>query len=206
MVTRLHHFQTEDYYDGFNFYDWSGSDGGDDVDDDVNRGEVDYEAIGEKVEKAPPSKLFGGLPSDIYCDIVETLEDRCAERSILELWKYDEEVIRKLTRREILDAINDVKTSPVFGQAIDFADFLGRKELDASGRVVGAKTLVSGWLTEFDQNEKGNSSSVIGVEFNLADPFTMEWERKLSEALRGQQEKVAEAEDGFRMLYRVERG
>ena len=122
------------------------------------------------------------------------------------MWKYDEEVIRKLTRKEILDAVNDVKTSPVFGQAIDFADFLGRKKLDVLGRVVGAKTLVSGWLTEFDQNEKGNSSSVIGVEFNLADPFTMEWERKLSEALRGQQEKVADANDGFRMLYRVERG
>ena len=122
------------------------------------------------------------------------------------MWKYDEEVIRKLTRKEILDAVNDVKTSPVFGQAIDFTDFLGRKKLDVLGRVVGAKTLVSGWLTEFDQNEKGNSSSVIGVEFNLADPFTMEWERKLSEALRGQQEKVADANDGFRMLYRVERG
>lgn len=121
------------------------------------------------------------------------------------MWNYDEDVIRKLTRAEILEAVNDVKTSPVFGQSIDFTSFLGRTELDASGRVVGAKTLQSGWLTEFDQNDKGNSTTVIGVEFNLADPFTMEWERKLQEAFKEQQEKLAEADDGFRMLYKVER-
>ena len=199
--------QGEDYFDnGFNFYDWSSDDAHDTDDDDVNRGEVDYEGIGEKAEEAPPSKLFGGLPSDIYCDIVDTLKDRCAERSILELWNYDEDVIRTLSRADILEAVNNVKTSPVFGQSVDFTSFLGDKEVDASGRVVGAKTLQSGWLTEFDQNAKGNSSRVIGVEFNLADPFTMRWEHELVEAFRLQQEKVAEANDGFRMLYKVERG
>ena len=91
-------------------------------------------------------------------------------------------------------------------QTIDFTDFLGDKQLDSSGRVVGAKTMQNIWLTESDLNEKGNSSTVIGVEFNLADPFTMGWERKLSEAFKKHQAKVADGDDGHHMLYRVERG
>ena len=197
----------EDYFANFNFYDGTS---GNDVADDVNRGEVDHEGIGEKVDndksKPKKSKLFNGLPSEIYCDIVETLQDHCAERSILELWNYDEDIIRGLTRQEILDAVNDVKNSPVFGQAMDYSDLLGTKELDASGRVVGAKTVQSLWITEFDQTKKGNSSTVVGVEFNLADPLTMEWERQLSEEFKRQQEKVDGADDSFRMFFRVERG
>ncbi len=31
---------------------------------------------------------------EIYCDIIETLSEKCFEYSVLELWHYDEKVIR----------------------------------------------------------------------------------------------------------------
>jgi len=48
------------------------------------------------------------LPPEIYCDLVNTLNDKCLESSLLELWKFDRKVIEKLTTKAILDAINTV--------------------------------------------------------------------------------------------------
>ena len=39
------------------------------------------------------------LPKEVYCDIVETLEEKCGEYSILEIWKYDADVISNLTQQ-----------------------------------------------------------------------------------------------------------
>ena len=44
---------------------------------------------------------IGNLPRDIYCDIVETLKDHCAEGSLLELWDYSEEWIAGLSRQQV---------------------------------------------------------------------------------------------------------
>ena len=44
-----------------------------------------------------------------------TLKERCNEHSILEIWKYDEEVIRGLKQQDIIDAVNTVdKRSVVY--------------------------------------------------------------------------------------------
>jgi hypothetical protein len=39
------------------------------------------------------------LPPEVYCDIVETLNDKCGEYSLLEIWNYDEERIKKLSQQ-----------------------------------------------------------------------------------------------------------
>ena len=36
---------------------------------------------------------------DVYCDLIETLDDRCLETSILELWNFDEVTIRRSDRQ-----------------------------------------------------------------------------------------------------------
>jgi hypothetical protein len=54
-------------------------------------------------------ELIQNLPRSIYCDIVNTLNEKCAEYSILEIWKFDREVIERLTDQDIVDAINTVK-------------------------------------------------------------------------------------------------
>ena len=85
------------------------------------------------------------LPKDIYCDIVETLEERCGEYSVLEIWKYDPDVISGLTRQDIVDAINTVDESPIFGLKTDYANYLGQVERNLTGHVVGAKSLRTIW-------------------------------------------------------------
>ena len=61
----------------------------------------------------------------MYCDLIETLSDKCGEYSLLEIWKYDEARIRALSVQDIVDAVNTVDESPVFGYDTDFTDYLG---------------------------------------------------------------------------------
>ena len=61
----------------------------------------------------------------MYCDLIETLSDKCGEYSLLEIWKYDEARIRALSIQDIIDAVNTVDESPVFGYDTDFTDYLG---------------------------------------------------------------------------------
>ena len=65
------------------------------------------------------------LPPEVYCDLIETLTDKCGEYSLLEIWKYDEERIGALSAQDIVDAVNTVEESPVFGYDTDFTDYLG---------------------------------------------------------------------------------
>ena len=48
------------------------------------------------------ASLAEALPRDIYCDLIDTLKEKCLEHSILELWKYDKDVISRLTTQDIL--------------------------------------------------------------------------------------------------------
>ena len=82
-----------------------------------------------------------GLPRDIYCALVETLEDKCGEFSLLEMWNYDKEVISNLTEQKIIDAVNLVHVSPVFGHDSNYANYLGRVEYNLTGHVVRAKSI-----------------------------------------------------------------
>ena len=106
------------------------------------------------------------LPKDIYCDIVETLEEKCGEYSILEIWKYDPDVISGLTQRDIVDAINTVEESPVFGLRTDYADYLGQVERNGTGHVVGARTVRTIWLEQFDPGEIPPSRELVGFEMD----------------------------------------
>ena len=154
----------EDYEDYFNFY-------GGDVEDPA------------EVEHDDGEDLLEDLPREIYCDLINTLSDKCGEYSILELWKFNEDVIRKLSRQEILDAINTVDVSPQFGYDTDFTTYLGGKTLNGSGHVVSAKSVRSFWITRFDVDLVDLTSEKIGFEYNRADNFTMEWESRMAEAL-----------------------
>ena len=57
---------------------------------------IDYEKYGMK--KAGEKRLEDEkveLPDDIYCDLVNTLDDKCLEASLLSIWKYNRFVLRE---------------------------------------------------------------------------------------------------------------
>ncbi len=134
------------------------------------------------------------LPPEVYCDLIETLNDKCGQYSLLELWKYDEDVISRLTYQDIIDAINTAEESPVFGYETNYTEYLGHVRRNSSGHVVGAKTVRSVWRTEFDPSllgEWGESDAAkVGLELEVADPFTLSYEMKLINLFRNMSEEV----------------
>ncbi|XP_058455375.1 NPC intracellular cholesterol transporter 1-like [Malaya genurostris] len=101
------------------------------------------------------------LPSFMYCPMIERLPVGCMEFSILELWKFDREVIAQLTKEQIVDKLNKTKISPVTGHTVDYSELLGGIERDWSGHIVTATSLQSNWMvhvnyTEVDHDISGN--------------------------------------------------
>ena len=52
------------------------------------------------------------LCTNLSSKINPALRERCAEKSLLELWEYDESVIANLTKADIVEAVNSVTKSP----------------------------------------------------------------------------------------------
>ena len=66
--------------------------------------------IGEvEVKGSRSDDYLSSLPPHIYCDLVTTIDKRCAETSLLEIWDFDKEIINNLTTQDILDAINTLE-------------------------------------------------------------------------------------------------
>jgi hypothetical protein len=135
---------------------------------------------------------INGLPREIHCDLVNTLKMQCAEYNILELWKYDEAMIRNLTRQEIIDDINTVT-----GYDADFTIYLGGKKYNSSGSVVGATSVVIKWNTEWAPDKLEHANKISGFDFHLADPFTMQWESSIINRLLSQTKKMQDDGKGF---------
>ena len=75
--------------------------------------------------------------------------------------------------------------------APDFTDYLGGQKLNATGHVVAATATRSILLATYDASRTAESQKVFGVEFDLADPFTMAWEAKLVETLTDAKVRLA---------------
>ncbi len=187
-----------DYYGGFSYaYDSPAST--DDKDE-----EEESESKKEDDDDDDPNDL-DSLPPEIYCDIVDTLQDKCGEYSLLEIWKYDEDVIRSLTQQDIIDAVNTLKESPVFGYEVNFTDYLGGKVYNETGHVVGAKSLRSIWLQKFDPDNIESTQKLTGFEVDLVDAFTMAYEAELIKLFRKIDEEISERDDGHKLYFNVAR-
>ena len=91
-----------------------------------------------RVKRQTGFEWLSYLPSDMYCDIIEMTKYACYERSILEIWGYDRNVIEILTDEQIIEDINSVETSGVFGRRTNFSSMLANTERDSSGKIIKA--------------------------------------------------------------------
>ena len=157
----------------------------------------------------PPLRIFEILHLNpflqVYCDLVTTLEDKCGEYSLLEIWNYDEDRIRELTEKDIIDAVNTLTSSPVFGYDTDFTSYLGNKKYNSTGHVIGANSIRSVWLATFDPEEIKKSGKSAGIELDLADPFTMEWELQLIDVLLNLADDIRDEGHGYELYIHVAR-
>ena len=160
------------YYDDYvNFYgsEWSESDS-------------------DEANKLDNSRTLDGLPKDIYCALVETLQDLCGEFSLLEIWSYDPKRIEKLEDQDVINDINTIDESPVFGYLTNYSsNYLGQVEINLTGHVVGAKTIRSIWMEQFNPDDIPPTSKLTGFEVNQADPFTIGYENEVLKVLNSWQ-------------------
>ena len=172
-----------DYEDYFNFYG----------------GEVS-EQEEEKDDSDEHDHMLDGLPKQVYCDIVETLQDKCGEYSLLEIWEYDREVIARLSKQDIIDAINTVKESPIFGYETNYTNYLGQVEYDATGQVVGAKSVRSIWIGTFNDSDIQESTQLTGFQLEQVDPFTLGYEHAVLDALKKIRKEIEEEDSGYSLV------
>ncbi|KAL3868797.1 hypothetical protein ACJMK2_041557 [Sinanodonta woodiana] len=81
------------------------------------------------------------------------LGSSCRISSILELWSFNETIIRSLTSQEILETVNNVPAfSPVYGMNFDISHILGGISRDENQLINGAKATSMVWI--LDKQEK----------------------------------------------------
>jgi len=139
-----------------------------------------------------------GLPKDIYCDIVETLQDKCGEYSLLEIWKYDKKIIANLNDQDIINAINQVDESPIFGYKTNYTSYLGQVEYNRTGHVVNAKSIRNIWLEQFNPDDIPPKTGKIGsVDVEQVDPFTLGYELEVLKVLKAWKNERDEENNGY---------
>ena len=157
-----------DEYDGF---DYMGT-----TDPSGNR--INFKKYSKKENKtADYQDTIDSLPAKIYCDLVNTLNSKCLESSILEIWQYREDLINTATQQEIIDAVNLLVRSPWYGYDKDFSKTLGGIKRNSTGHIVAPKSELIMFFSDFDDDGVDKSKGG-GAEFEFVDETTLAWESK----------------------------
>ncbi|ESO88138.1 hypothetical protein LOTGIDRAFT_165877 [Lottia gigantea] len=75
------------------------------------------------------------------------VSSKCRTTGLLEIWNYDQSTIKSLSRTQILDTVNNITHSPVFGNELDVKNYLGGEiRRDRNGRIISAEATQITWL------------------------------------------------------------
>nr|CAD7423184.1 unnamed protein product [Timema monikensis] len=132
-----------------------------------------YDQLGNEdfFDQSEPDLVFDPsviLSEDIYCAIVNNLKTACLERSLLEFWEYDTEVLKKITKEDILSALNITTDSPVFGHPMSYTHLLGGIKRNETGYIVSASSLMMFFLVHVN-------FSAVNMEESGNDAGTADW-------------------------------
>ena len=145
---------------------------------------IDFKRYGrQNSSKSVASDVADDLPSNVYCDLVTTLNSKCVMTSLLEMFRYDENNIKTTNTEEILQAVNDLERSPWYGYDRDFSSLLGGMMRNSSGHIISAKTALMVWSVTVPDDAEIDTNQGSGVELELADADTLEWERVMIETV-----------------------
>ena len=145
---------------------------------------IDFKKYGRRNRtKSATSDVADDLPRNVYCDLVTTLNSKCVMTSLLEMFRYDEDNIRTTSTQEILRAVNELERSPWFGYDRDFSSLLGGINRNASGHIISAQTALMVWSVTVPDDAEIDTNQGSGVELELADADTLEWERVMIETV-----------------------
>ena len=164
----------DDYYD--NIWDEDEYDEGEEVPFKKPVRRINFNQYGNSSEGNKGETNGEDLPVDIYCDLIATLNEKCFQSSLLEMWRFNEANIETTTQQEIIDAVNLLTKSPWFGYERNFTKLLGGIERNRTGHVVAARTALMVWSIKVPEDAIIVKNQGSGVEINLADQTTLSWE------------------------------
>ena len=118
-------------------------------------------------------------PTDIRCGIVNGLREKCLQNNLLEIWRYREDLINTTTTQEILDAINRLGTNPWTSYGQDFSSMLGGIQRNSTGHIIGASATTMFMSISIPDNAELVNNQGSGVELELADANTLDWEEQM---------------------------
>ena len=155
---------------------------------------INFNKFGTKDNKTvDDNDIADSLPANIYCDLVTTLNTKCKESSLLEIWQYKEDLINTATQQEIIDAVNLLERSPWHGYEKDFSETLGGITRNSSGHIVAAKSELMIFVNKVDFSQVDLSQGV-GSVLEFADDTNLAWETEFIE--RG----LKESRDELKLL------
>ncbi|XP_042862296.1 protein patched homolog 3-like isoform X2 [Penaeus japonicus] len=130
------------------------------------------------------------LGRDTYCGFLDSIPLECMEHSILEVWGYDRELISDLTQEEIIHDVNTLDTSAVFGFPVNFSEYLGKVEFDASGQIIKAGASRQIWITQVNITaiQAGDFVDDTGTGTEV-DTTSFEWEKELIKVILDETER-----------------
>jgi len=138
---------------------------------------INFEKYGSK-DVTNETETLSQLPKSIYCDLVTTLNEKCAVHNLLEMWRFSPSLISTTTTQEIVDAVNKLQTSPWFGHQADFSQLLGGIRRNSSGHIVSAEAVRMFWSIKVPEDAEIVESQGSGVELELGDATSLAWEEE----------------------------
>ncbi|KAJ3640245.1 hypothetical protein Zmor_003554 [Zophobas morio] len=129
--------------------------------------------ISKKAQKDPSVTMNAAL----YCSFVEVMKNECFEKNILELWDYNEDRIKHLTKENIINTINTYDKTAILGRFKNYEELIGGIKRNTSGHIIAAKSLQVFWMvkvnfTEVDLDKTGNYAGTA----DWASQDALEWE------------------------------
>ncbi|XP_066584061.1 patched domain-containing protein 3-like [Prorops nasuta] len=138
---------------------------------------------------------------ELYCSIVNSLPKTCLIFSILDLWKYDSEEIKRQSKQDIIDKIYDTKISPTLGHPMNYIEILGGINRDENGKIISAKAVRTQWMlhvnfSDIDMDKLGNDAGTA----DWATENVLRWEEAYLKLLKSLKENLVTSSCNNRSL------
>jgi len=196
VVTEVPFYDIEDDY--YQYWDPAYYD--DDIDDEesITASErINFDKYAPDLNFSKMGNSYDKVPTSIYCDIVNTLNEKCLEQNLLEIWRFSESLINTTTTEEILAAVNKLQISPWFGHKTDFSQLLGGILRNGSGYIIGAKAVRMVWSVRIPDDAVIVESQGSGVELELGDALTLSWEEEFVNSIL---EENSQSDDEYEII------
>ena len=136
----------------------------------------DFEDFSSYRFRESQRQIYTELPRNVYCDLVSTLNSKCFQQSLLEIWMYHEETINNLTTEDIIYAVNVLERSPYFGYKYNYSNMLGSIQRNKTGHITSAGIAMYNLVTIVNLDEIKDRGFRNGLSPSDQDEVNIKWQ------------------------------